>query len=405
MSLNVLIVRPPGNKIIEILAEGVRLVDENMEFTVLESTDYRPRNQDSGINYIEEKDFSREKMTFLTKLQFFGMEILKGNFNLRKAKINAVNNFIQYTKQTYYSKLISKFDIINIQYLQHSSFDILDLVPSDKKIIISLWGSDVFRSLDEKVPKQKRSLDLADVITLHSEEMKTFFLNKYGEKYRDKVKMVLFGNSYKTIELIKKIKIKELFQFNLLNEIDVKSIVVRIGYNGDPGQQHGLVIDELIKLPESYRDKIHVIIQLTYGGTEEYRAGVVAKIKGTGIEHTIFRDFLSTIEVLEVAKRSDIYLNLRTTDSLNNSLIESLLFNKLVICGDWLPYQILTDQGCVFEKVASIFEIGLKLKSCIDNNCFLDSELKLNSEKVEKLVSNKYTGVVWSNIYNSFKEK
>jgi hypothetical protein len=405
MSINVLLVRPPGNKIIEILVEGIQYHDSTFNFTVLEGINIQNKNERLEISYIDKKNFIEEKVSVKRKLVFLLKELFNFTLDIKKARWNASLNERKDRVCKYYSNIFHKFDLINIHYLEGDTISLLEFVPQNKKIMISLWGSDVYRSPEKKKSNQLLSLDKADVITLHSDEMKSFFINKFGEKYLNKIKKVLFGISESTINLIKEIKDKSYYDLPQLNEIKSDKIVIRIGYNADPGQQHNDVLDTLAKLDSKFKDKLHLILQLTYGGNLNYINDVTEKIKQTGIEYTLFTNYLSDIQVLEVTKRTDIYLNLRTTDSLNNAMIESFLFDKFVICGSWLPYNILHEINIKFITVNAISEIISTIEDFMKNReVFSKSDIK-NSQKIEKLVSNKNTGYNWLEIYRSLLVK
>ncbi len=398
MSLKVLLVRPASTRITEILIEGVKLNHPNIEFTILESYESTSQIKNLEYNVIPKVDFFKQKISVSRKLKYLFLEILKFS-NLQKLRSNAAKQEFIDRITPYYTQIIDKFDIINFHFLRPDSIDLLKFVPNNKKVLISLWGSDLFRIYKEHIDKKKEALDRADMITVHSEEMKTFLLNQYGVELEKKVRIVLFGNSFQAIDLIKQKQQQEVYYSKIIKDINNDKIVVTLSHSGIEIQQHLKVLEELKKLRNEIKSQLYLIVPLSYGGSEDYRTEVKEAVLSTGISNYIISEFLSLYEVLEIKKRADIHLNLCLTDSLNNAMIESLLFNKIVIAGAWLPYKILAEHGIHIVLIDSISELNEKIEGIILNRENFHSELFVNQSKTENLVSNKFTGEIWGNYY------
>ena len=405
--MKVLVLSPPGLRTIEILAEGVHLQNPNVQFTVLDSLDTKRNVSDPGvaIEMIETPYFKLSNVSRAKKITKLFAVLFKTGFNFRKAKELAVYECIEILRKQYYSTLFKKFDVINVQYLHASTIDILNFIPKTNKVLLSFWGSDLFRVLEEdKVLKQQKVVEMAKVITLHSIEMQDFLEKKYSNIDLSKLRQVLFGMSYKIIDNISSMKKESPLLFLEKYNIPSEKMIIKVGYNAEEGQQHIEILMELAKLTTEQKENIHLLVPFTYGGSKDYIMKVRHIMSKIGITHTIFSKFLNDVEVLQLSQVSDVMLNLRTTDALNNSMMESLLFENVVVNGSWLPYSLLETSSISIVSIDSMYDIVEQVGKLLFN--FENYRLSMvgNFSKVEKLISNKHQGKVWLGCYNDIAD-
>ena len=140
--MKVLVLSPPGNRIIEVLVEGVHLHNPNVEFTVLDSLDVKRKISDSGLKMklIETPHFKISDVSSFKKITKLCSGLFKTGFNWKKGKELAVYECIEIVRKQYYSTLFKTFDVINVQYLHPNTIDILNFIPNTNKVLLSFWG-------------------------------------------------------------------------------------------------------------------------------------------------------------------------------------------------------------------------------------------------------------------------
>ena len=84
-------------------------------------------------------------------------------------------------------------------------------------------------------------------------------------------------------------------------------------------------------------------------------------------------------EVLMLPVISNIHINLRNSDALNNSMIEALYAGNTVIVGSWMLYGILKRKNINFIELDNINEIGNCISELIDGN---DLSNKTNNKPI-----------------------
>lgn len=157
------------------------------------------------------------------------------------------------------------FDIIHVHLVNMAALRLaISLKNKATRLIISYWGSDLFRKTDKLLKKQTKYLDKADVITLSTKEMVLKFKSVFGDYFDKKIRSVLFGVS--GFEHICKVK-KEynVAECKNMMGMDKNSIAVAVGYNRSPFQQHDKVLERIANLPNEIQEQIQIILQMGYG--------------------------------------------------------------------------------------------------------------------------------------------
>jgi glycosyltransferase involved in cell wall biosynthesis len=281
---------------------------------------------------------------------------------------------------------IHKKDIVDIQWCGHYYAKYMDLIKKrDAKIIATLFGSDFYRSTDKEKNIQKKIFDVADKIVMgenmHVEFEQLFpdlsakiMHNQFGSKRLNII------DELNTIEY--KCILKEKFK------IDSKKIVVTIGYNGKPEQQHIMFLNQILNLTEVQKSKLFLIFPLTYGLTDNpnYSSSLKQKIDELGIDYLLLEKRLSDIELAETKIISDITINCQTTDALASSIKESMLASDILLVGDWLPYQIYKDIGIYFET-SNGTDFITKFIQIIENKEQYIQKCTTNGDKVMQFAS------------------
>lgn len=286
------------------------------------------------------------------------------------------------------------YDIVNIQF---AALPYLVLLPfarkNCKRVIVSFWGSDILR-------QKKRNrltyylLRYADVITMSTTEMVKKFKYLYGEELYSKVKIAHFGSNV-------------ISEIDMINDhgsvrrnwgIPRDKITISIGYNADSAQNHIPVLEQIKKLPQDDKNKIHILMRLTYGlKSKEYINSITDAVKQTGCTYTLFFDYLSPKQSAEVTCITDIFIHAQKSDARSASMCEHLYAGCLVINPKWINYSEIDAFDLKFEHFEELNEIIL------DNLCYKTEnkykvELSNNKEIIKRLISWEYFIPAWRRI-------
>ena len=314
-----------------------------------------------------------------------------GSLNL----IRGGHRFIRFTARRFIRTRLSSYDAINIHNLSYIYKHLLpDFRKLSNNISITIWGSDFYRVSDQKLASYKYIFDETDYFTFGSKYPIIDF-DKRVPGYSEKLKITSFGIGKFYI-------LRNLFKdrLNVKKELEIPTdkISVVCGYNASSAQQHKLLINQIKTLPLELKEKIFVVVPLTYSGTEEYKNEVELCIYESGLSYKLFRDFATEEEIAKIRVIGDIVLNAQISDGFSSSLQEHVLCNAVLIAGDWLPYKIMTDLGLKFYPV-QLHEFGEKLADVISNFEAYYKEVQFNHEKLfkEGIWDNRIKG--WIDLY------
>ncbi len=102
---------------------------------------------------------------------------------------------------------------------------------------------------------------------------------------------------------------------------------------------------------------------------------------------------------------SEIKLNLRDSDSLNASLIESLAAGNIVVNGSWLPYGKLRRLGIIYKEIEKLEDLEFIIPNIIKN--FEEEKIKVrnNYNIIRNFFGEKNLVRDWTELYNEIKLK
>ena len=274
---------------------------------------------------------------------------------------------------------ISKgYDIFCAHYITNASIRVLTIAKKYcKKTIFIFWGSDILRRTKKSI-RRIYAFNTVDRICMSTREMEKKFHELYGMKFDNKIRKINFGSN--GIELLTDGQL-EMKEIRRRYNIDESKIVISIGYNKMCSQQHLKVLNVIKTLLPELREKIHIILRLTYGnGDNNYINKIKALVDESGCSSSIFESYMSDIEVAEVVSITDIFIHAQTTDARSASMCEHLYAGSLVIVPSWIQYSEI--EGKVFYLTFEKFE---DLEDLISNNLVH----KQNSIYHEKLKRNR----------------
>jgi hypothetical protein len=313
-----------------------------------------------------------------------------------------------------FSKLIrnilSNYDVFHFHYLGPEMLVPLKYIEKSKVVVLHVWGSDLLNEAGVKTYKaQYEAIQRADFVIINTIEMTQHFLAKFGREFGSKIRNAFFVIDNEMMDSIINADSKYLRKrFVERYGIDENKIIVEAGYNASVWQKHIEIIEQLNKLPEDLKAKIHVIIPMTYGlGTKSgnYLAEVKKAAGSASFSNTVIDSYISTDEVLELIVSTEIKLNLRETDNLNTAMLESYCSDTIAVNGAWMPYGTLRRLGVYYREIESIGNLKDEMKYLLNNlNC--ERAKTLNNQKlVRQFFDNSRVAVDWVNAYEEIKRR
>ena len=309
---------------------------------------------------------------------------MKENVKSFKSYKNCLNN--QFLKERF-TPIFNNYDIINFHSLSPSTLEFIDFIEPDKKVILSFWGSDLFQINGIKnYVGQINALKRADLITLQSYEMELTVLAKFGSVIKAKIVRALFGINDSVFDRLDKIKDAGLdTDFLKKYSIPVDKIKVTICYCGNPICNHISIINELEKLNENVKDKIHLMVPMTYGNySKDYLEEVKSLLHRSKITFTLLEKYLPYEDVLKMRVFSDVMIMMNKSDALSQSVSEFLYAENLLISAAWLPYSPFRLKN-IFMYETDFPGLSEMVSNAVKNLQTLENNLKENPQKVKNL--------------------
>lgn len=335
-------------------------------------------------------------ITNIELINEFG-EIISWPFWASFNKIRGGHRLVRIILKLFIIKHLGNYDAVNIHYIQDICVYIIDdLIERSRNISLSIWGSDFYRASDNKLNSYRPLFSKLTYIAFGN----VYTMKDFGKRvpgFEDKFKIASFGIS-KFQTLNQKLQFREMIKREL--DIPTDKITVVCGYNAHPAQRHQLLLEQINKLPKTIKERIFLIFPLTYGGNSEYITGVIKSAKETQVEFRSFQSFLSDDEIARIRVSGDIVLNAQISDSFSASLQEHLLCNAILLAGDWLPYQIMTDLGVKYFPTP-LNQFGDALKTVIENYTSFQNLVRENNSKLynEGIWENRVKG--WIDLYSA----
>jgi uncharacterized protein YutD len=321
---------------------------------------------------------------------------LEGKCKIIQSFKNCLNN--QLLKERF-TPILNNYDIINFHSLSPSTLAFTDFIKPDKKVILSFWGSDLYQINGIKnYIDQINALKRADLITLQSYEMELTVLAKFGSVIKGKIVRALFGINDSVFDKLDKIKDAGL-DTDFLKKycIPENKIKVTICYCGNPVCNQIPIINELEKLNETLKDKIHLMVPMTYGNySTDYLEEIKLLLHRSKITFTLLEKYLPYEDVLKMRVSSDIMIMMNKSDALSQSVSEFLYAENILISAAWLPYSPFRLKE-IFMYESDFPGLSEMVSNAVKNLQTLKNNLKENPQKVKNLTA-------FSNLWQQWPE-
>ena len=265
-----------------------------------------------------------------------------------------------------------EFDTFHFHFMQYSYLRELFLVPKNKKIVCSFWGSDLLRTTDIfNFYFVKKALHKTTIITCQSIELREIILSKFGRNLYDKIEVSMFPiqeKIYAQMDLNAQnesgiLLFKEKFGYSL------DKINVLIGHSGSLFNNHLKIITALQHCV--HNDKLHLIINLNYAISKtekkKYKKKLNKALQTIGCSYVILETFFVEEELALSRLASDVFIHAPVSDALSSTMLELLYASNIVITGSWLPYKTFRKAHLNYHEFDDFSEFGSELDLLIDN--------------------------------------
>jgi len=293
------------------------------------------------------------------------LDIWSFNYYDEDQKItNLVPNFFRGRLERIYKRVfrkgiikryIKKDQIVDIQWCGHYYSKYMDSIKRRKvKIVSSLFGSDFYRSTDAQHALQTKIYNYANTIVI-GPNMHADFTKVYPQ-FENKIRYCHFGS--KRLDLVMQLR-KDKRKATLREKYQIPSdkICVAIGYSANPLQQHFLILDAIERLQNEDKERLYLLLPMTYGDLDNYVDQVINKLKALKVDYICFckqnskfAGWLTDEEISEIRIITDVTVNVQTTDALSSSIKEAFAADNILLVGDWLPYDIYKNMNLFFIR-------------------------------------------------------
>lgn len=301
-----------------------------------------------------------------------------------------------YLCSLYFKKAGVKYDVINMQYVEVSYFRQLWLIKDIReKLILSFWGSDLLRLPNRDIQDLRKLLQIVGCkfITFDNIDLSDIF-ERYFQKCKIPGKVIMLP-----LPLLDEIDDISLDYQVTETDLPRNEIVIAIGYNGCEAQQHIKAIEALRRIKHSYRDRILITLQMSYGGDSEYVSLCRKKCMESGLRFQIIADYMTEKDVAILRKRADIFINCQTTDAFAGSFCEYLYAGTLVLNAKWLHYQEVDKFAISCVEFEKFDELPVIVEKYMDNPDSYHIDFEANKETVRKLRSVESCKKQWQQLF------
>lgn len=263
---------------------------------------------------------------------------------------------------------LSEFDIINVHYLTIKKAIAILLLPSRVRIVISFWGSDLFRTggLTYNFWVLK-ALNRASTIHVSSNEMRMSLLSEFGYGMDSKIKFALFVPSFEQVNMVQKLisaPKERLNEFRVKYGVKGEKCII-VGNNGNPGNNH-IPILKAIKDTVA-KESITIILPLTYSLSNTYKTQLEDFIHENNLDAVFITEYIPHEDMATLKVIADIYITMQQTDAMSAFFTESLYSQSVCIAASWLPYSTFRQSGAYYFECPQFDHLEKQIEDIIEN--------------------------------------
>jgi|GEM_PF-904807 len=262
------------------------------------------------------------------------------------------------------NRVINEYDVICIHGFWKEALNVYNKLDASHTFTVgAVWGSDFYRRKkgDDSLFK---AFDRCDRVLVATDEMENDILAVYPLSPK-KIRKCMFG--LEPLETLFKMSGTSVPLNKKMFGFEEKAFVITCGHNASQFQEHLKIIDQLIEnqleLPPSYI----LVFPVTYGGSKNYILKIKDKLQKSGLKHKLIEEYLTDEKIALLRLATDIFIQVQKTDAFSGSMREHLFAQNIVITGDWLPYQSLSNEGIYFKTISDLNQLGGMVTNVIKN--------------------------------------
>lgn len=212
------------------------------------------------------------------------------------------------------------------------------------KVYAFFCGSDIIRSSFWRTLRLRSLLGKVDHVVCASSNVRQAYDTKIGNDASTPCTTIRLGiTSFDYIDARLSNGTKNDAKQEL--NIPLDKITLSIGYNASGAQNHLPVLEQIRCLPQDVRDKLVILLPMTYGGNSRYISSVQKTVSQVGCEFLIFRNFMDGDQIARLRLATDIFINAQMSDGLSASVLEALYAGAILLNASWLSYREYLEWG------------------------------------------------------------
>lgn len=285
-----------------------------------------------------------------------------------------------------------KFDLIFMFYVEPVGLLLNFLIKTRRtKSIACFWGDDVNSVSRKTVLIEKLLFPRVDVFNFYTKTLKQTFLEKFGKSYHQKETEIRYGLSL--LRVMDSVLESGENVRDLLG-LPREKVLIAVGYNNIPTQQHLKALEQIGKLPLLLQERVHIVLSMTYGdGDASYVQEVRDACNRLSCTYTMYQERLDERDKARLTLATDIFIHAQVMDCFSGTIQEHLYAGVLVLNPAWIFYDALKERD-VFYLEYSAFD---ELPKLLTKNFYRkeemprDASLRDNRLKIREMSS-------WENI-------
>lgn len=288
------------------------------------------------------------------------------------------------------------FDYIFICYVSLDQLKLNFLIKKgNAKSIACFWGTDVNSAVQKDIRIEKMLFHRIDRFNFYTRTLEKTFGEKFGTSHRQKVTHVRYGLSLlKVIDDLLETREDVRGALRLPRE----KVVVAVGYNNIPAQQHLKVLEQISKLPHQILERLHIVLSMTYGdGGAAYLQTVRQACEGLPCTYTIYQERLDERDKARLTLATDVFIHAQVHDAFSGTIQEHLYAGALVLNPTWIYYDVLKEQDVFYLEYIDFDELReiLEENFCRKEEHPCRRRLETNREKIHEISSWEHIAPLW----------
>lgn len=246
-------------------------------------------------------------------------------------------------KKTIKDAIANNYDVINIHYPSfYYAYILNQLKSTGTKLLVTPWGSDVYRTSGKQRDILKKVFSAADNVC---GAWNRFCYDVMEIMSVPKEKIVTLDIGSDSIDYISSKKQNATTEKSKQAWGLQENYVITCGYNGSPAQNHKQMIEAVDAIKDKLPSNLLLLFPMTYAGNKEYFKELQDLLTVKGIAYKFVTDFMSLDELFDLRMATDIFVHVQKSDANASSVQEYLLCEKKVVNGEWLRYKELEKNG------------------------------------------------------------